>query len=641
MATSIGFWTPVMYGDRAISSGQRVAEHVDSYFHLWGEVAVVVPGLMDGNSIGVKLQEGETIWWQTALKVMSYFSLIIPTSLLVVKGVLRYVYPADFYISERVLANGTKEIGSFVNGVLQQGVRVEKGVTVFVCPKLLLGKVEKDGVRINFAEVTIGNKLKVIPVQKASSDSREEYTKYLGSPVQALITIAQDTEYPVFRYGNCGYGASLRLILEHPNNHEFCIAQFFETLQKPDAQGVFPLYAVNESSLLEILNLAKEYKISIDPKILETFFRKSAVQGSLELVQALLALDSSVISQSREHDSSFFVEAALSGRREVAEVLLEAILKWSQLTKTEWWIALAFNNGHDKLTKEAFITMSEPLKTQLFQVANMYVQKEFLQKLKDFGMKREPAAPERAGLFSYNMDILDMEAKLRDFLKSLRKEGLLLTKQEFQSEKEANPYFSKSKDIGRVLGRNYIARTADELGLAYIRVPKKIVVIQPEQAGSPFLRFTNYRSFGVRSSDLQVYAEGITPIDRRATREEMMGLLDLIAQTGFNDFLGHNLMMGKNHKGEEGIYFIDTEYANFSRLPSFDTTGHCLGSLVAAEDHLWLKEELQRRSLFIEIQTQPETDVPLLELDPAFMHKRTLTIPIAELTDGERAQKAS
>lgn len=138
------------------------------------------------------------------------------------------------------------------------------------------------------------------------------------------------------------------------------------------------------------------------------------------------------------------------------------------------------------------------------------------------------------------------------------------------------------------------------MNLPHVKVPRKTAVIKPEKADSQSIAFT-VRSSSPGTENLQIYAERITPIERRATRAEMMGLLDLVEEIGFNDFLGDNLMMGKNWDGEEGIYFIDTEYDNFSSLPYHNRMGS-LGRLMAPEDHQWLQEEIIRRRDLFDVQ---------------------------------------
>jgi len=87
----IGFFTPVKYGNQATSLGQKLTEFVDDYFYLGGRIAQVTKS----NQIGsepVVLKVGKTVWWKTALKVISYTTLIVPMNMLIAKAALRSYY---------------------------------------------------------------------------------------------------------------------------------------------------------------------------------------------------------------------------------------------------------------------------------------------------------------------------------------------------------------------------------------------------------------------------------------------------------------------------------------------------------------------------------------------------------------------
>jgi hypothetical protein len=396
------------------------------------------------------------------------------------------------------------------------------------------------------------------------------------------------------------YGSPIKFVLEHANNRLLQTEAFLTYLLTPNGDGRLPLHTVNKSSLLEILELARSNHVAInlgtvDPITHKTLFSKWAGAGDVELTRALLAIDPSAIQQTEGREESFFMRAVLGGFAEEAQLLFQAMqAQGIAPTQTDQWIQKAFTNDCN-FTNEEFLQLSIELRQKMFKIANICIHKECLQKLRDFGMRQPPAQPEGAALFSYNMDAIDVEETLQTFLGNLRRDGLLLTKEEF-AQKDRARYYHKYDDIGRVLGRDYIERTAARLNLPHVKVPKKIAVIQPEDEHAVALEFTVTRGGGMdlKCPSLQIYAERIEPIERKATRAEMTGLLDLIEATGFNDFFGHNLFMGKNHNGEEGIYFIDTEYHNFSSLPSFNNIGS-LGALMAREDHPWLQEELNRR----------------------------------------------
>jgi hypothetical protein len=623
MATKIGFWTPIKYEDQSTSLGQKIREFTDFYFYLEGRVAIVIPGVTENGSIGAKVQEDQSPGWKTALKVASYFTVILPILIFVVKVISRAFYP--FHECQRTPPDGTHEARTFVNGVLQQGVRTQGGQTAFLRPKLLLGEVtlKDEGIELNFAEVTIDGRTEIIPVQRPYQQGTfgqyqqgtfGQYIRYPGSQNEALLKIAQDNTRRFSWSSGLHYGSPIKFVLEHENNRLLQTKEFLTYLLTPNDDGRLPLHTVNKSSLLEILDLARSNSIvinleTVDPITHETLFSKWTGTGDVRLTQALLRSAPSAIRQTEGREESFFVRAVLGGFEDEAQVLWQAMqAERIEPTQADRWIQKAFTNDCN-FTDQEFIQLPIELQQKMFKTANIGINREFLHKLRDFGMHQPPAQPERAGLFSYNMDAIDVEQTLQTFLGNLRRAGLLLTKEEF-AQKDRARYYYKGDDIGLVLGRDYIERTANCLNLPYIKVHKKIAVIQPEDDQALSLEFTVSRDGGmdIMCRSLQIYAEMIEPIEYKATRKEMMGLLDLIEATGFNDFFGHNLFMGKNHNGKQGIYFIDPGYSSFSSLPSYDNI-ESLSILMAQEDHSWLQTELHRRLDFFRSQRAARAQV--------------------------------
>lgn len=88
----ISFCTPVEYGNQATSLGQKLTEFVDGYFYWGGRIAVVVPGAMRNGSQEVFIRNEEAPLWKTALKVLSYLTVILPIVFLIAKALLRSYY---------------------------------------------------------------------------------------------------------------------------------------------------------------------------------------------------------------------------------------------------------------------------------------------------------------------------------------------------------------------------------------------------------------------------------------------------------------------------------------------------------------------------------------------------------------------
>ena len=92
----LGFFTAVSFGDQAISGTKWLLENVDSYFHLGGKKAYVIQGGNQQGSEGVTLKEDGSRCLVTAIKVISYATVIFPLIMIIAKIVLRSIH--TFYV---------------------------------------------------------------------------------------------------------------------------------------------------------------------------------------------------------------------------------------------------------------------------------------------------------------------------------------------------------------------------------------------------------------------------------------------------------------------------------------------------------------------------------------------------------------
>jgi len=96
--SKVGFLTAVSFGNQPQSVSQSLLETVDSYFHLWGKKACVIPGHAERASEGAILTEDPSSFIMTAVKIASYFIIGINGIgiVLAAKIVLRYTH--DFHL---------------------------------------------------------------------------------------------------------------------------------------------------------------------------------------------------------------------------------------------------------------------------------------------------------------------------------------------------------------------------------------------------------------------------------------------------------------------------------------------------------------------------------------------------------------
>ncbi len=89
----INFFTPIIFENRPKSIGTSIAETIEAYFYFGGKRALVLSRQKGNKCIEVELQDGyRPPFLSTALKVISYCTIVIPAVALIVKFALRSLY---------------------------------------------------------------------------------------------------------------------------------------------------------------------------------------------------------------------------------------------------------------------------------------------------------------------------------------------------------------------------------------------------------------------------------------------------------------------------------------------------------------------------------------------------------------------
>jgi hypothetical protein len=242
--------------------------------------------------------------------------------------------------------------------------------------------------------------------------------------------------------------------------------------------------------------------------------------------------------------------------------------------------ANSFNAVNEKIIEKALI-----LETNFIQALNKKCPHQNLELRTK--IEKRTLGP---SIFRHSMGTEEIQQIGLEFFGDLRESGRLLTKQEFidQGHPEG-AYWDKKRDLGRIQGANYIKRTAEELGLKHIKVPKKIAVLDE---GVTSVQVTvSPVNLELSSSQITIFVENITPLERGTTREEVTEFLKILEATGFGDFLGDNFILGRNQQGEEGIYFINTEYMNFRHIPFLENNvAEGINRMVQKKDWDWINQ---------------------------------------------------
>lgn len=102
----IGFFQAVTFGTQSKSCVQTLLEGVDSYFYLGGKKTLVIAGSIQQGSQGVILTQNSPTFFITALKVVSYLTVVIPLILLIAKAILRSIHTFHVVNAKQELEKG-------------------------------------------------------------------------------------------------------------------------------------------------------------------------------------------------------------------------------------------------------------------------------------------------------------------------------------------------------------------------------------------------------------------------------------------------------------------------------------------------------------------------------------------------------
>lgn len=601
--SDIDFSIPIKCEDRSLPLSLKVASLLDSYFYFGGRIAVILPKAVQNREYDVRIEQGKTLWWQTALKVVSYATVVMPLVGYIALCLFKYSILSryNFTVVEQGLPDGTIETGTFRKYGYSSEIELIKGTQkkgdqlTFIDPPLILkSDVLSNDRWLNFASVQINGRGEIIPVLEKRYKS---YIPYPGSPYEALLEMCQ----------RFACETPLMTILKHPQNYLLKTEEFINYLNLDNQQGKCLIQTLSPENLRDILEYVKENHLPINlhavhPTMHETLFSKWAGKGEVELVRLLVEIDPTVMQPIAGQTESYFAKAVLEGRKEESEFLKQEMERQQMsLSQEDQWLFRAMNNDCS-FSNDEFVQLPVELQSKIFRVANTFACRDLVLRLRECRIHPAPSLPEGSSIVSYDMDLIDVEDALKGFLHRLRQDGRLLTKEEFAHQDPSNYVLKENKiktySIERIPIRDYMERTARQMNLEYIKFPKKIAVIDPKNQESSSIQISA-DPHSLSSSDLQIYSEKIEPISRHATRVEIKGLLDLIEATGWwGEYSVNNLMMGRNQAGEEGIYFINTRHLLAISNPfiySEMMKESSIPSLMKRGDLDWLKQELIQR----------------------------------------------
>lgn len=383
-------------------------------------------------------------------------------------------------------------------------------------------------------------------VVESKENNAFEYLQVDADPILAFIEILKAG-------GGIGSTSKLNLLSWGSIDWDDLIRQLFETDW---------LLSLNADSVEDVLEILTEKGGGVD--LLQRFAQAAPIlEGLLDLhasksqiLKRLLGIHPYLIHRLLERSEGAFVDDLLKANKKRASIILDAMEKQKiALTSRERvFKEVVFSENGVSLKK--LRALSHEDREIAFRLANTYSRLKVVRALRHLGFTRKDPLlmREEPSIFGHNMDALEIHDRLRAFFREKRSLGLVLSRSEFNRLPQEN-YVKKTPDLGRILGRDYLQRTIRELGLQYIKVPQKIMVIEDHAD----LKLQTSASIYCKKQGVQVYAERIPQSSRKTRPEEAAELLHLCEVTGYGDIHTGNIWIA-----EDGIYIIDTEFVNFT-----------------------------------------------------------------------------
>ncbi|MFA6915013.1 MAG: hypothetical protein WC222_01325 [Parachlamydiales bacterium] len=508
----------------------------------------------------------------------------------------------------RTFPNGDIEKGEFRSyGALQfwYGTKTVQGKTLFV-----LSEAE---IQFKDSDVTIA------PVLQEDGTKKRLILKILSKPGNFTIECVEDTSYTIKNLfmEHLDQGRLLRetlypekLILDE--DLKTLIPLLFQTSARNPVPPIFN-YSVQET----IFILNKSQKLAITPDFTvrgkiekrkeEPFFHYWVRE--LALVQYWSENKTYCISglkQLFEMNPDFLINQE--------EVIFRILVKNKSPASTSFEFNTTAFSPKAKLMYDLlhtqdfaeemldrFCTLAPKEQISVIKMANRYQLLSFIEMIEGIENRvweqavELPAVVEgnpiqsRPMLILPTMSVAKRKEVTLQFLQTLREQGRLLTKKEFKAL--SLNCFDKGRNLGRILGRDYLERTIKALGLTKVKVPNKFAVLD----NSSDIEIKAFSNGHVGAPHITVYAKTVIAVNRCPSLEEILELSILLEATGYKDLtigkkLGQNIIIGW-----DGLYIIDTEFDAFSFIPQYGQLNYLQQYLLSTDDAQTFVDELKKR----------------------------------------------
>lgn len=228
-----------------------------------------------------------------------------------------------------------------------------------------------------------------------------------------------------------------------------------------------------------------------------------------------------------------------------------------EFTLEESWQIKVFENID--FIDDEFLSLEQITKNLVYRTANNLNNIALVARLNSLGMKTREGIIRRPSIVSQTMDISTIHRVILVTLNKFRKEGLFLTKKEFEHQKKSHSWVEKCR-FNRVLGSIYISELIEQLKLKHIKVPeKKAVIRSTDLVAITFCVRQDDKMMDIYSDEVSVYAKKIQSVERLLSRNEIFEILTIIKAANYSDLNLDNFIVSN-----DGVYIIDTEFKSFS-----------------------------------------------------------------------------
>lgn len=505
----------------------------------------------------------------------------------------------------RIFPNGIIEKGKFSledGEPLEEGYRLENGKHIFYSPHWITTFQLKDD-KLYLAEIDIDGKKEIVALLPRGMGWFDVW-KEIPIDQEILLRLAQGWQGQYLQeIFNC------KSITIKPEAFiEFLMTK--PTLQGIEKEGTPPIFTLSKEGVEHICLIASGLKLHIDLRMINPATGKTLFStwiGEEKLsnskIKSIMVEDPSLALDKTPRGRTFFAHFLLHGKKKIADLFLQTMKDQKvELSPSDVWLKRIAEDD-DTFKEEEFRNLDSKTQTDLYRLANTFSCRKAIVRLNELSMEQiSVTAPPGLSFIAPNMNLLQVEETIRKWFQGLREKNLLLTETEFKNfystkrdECDKKTFVrSKGRDIGRILGRNYIEQTCKELGLKHVKVPKKIAVLDTSETDE-----SSAIKVGIEvikghiemvSDNFEIYAENITRVERKLTCEEMEELIILLKKTRFDDIHCGNFIVA-----EEGIYIIDTEFTNF--ITRVNSNLYNLGPFIDKKDGEWFLEKVSQSSI--------------------------------------------